>query len=228
MRLPVVLVAVVAALVLAPAAAGSGGNSIAGAPTFPLGTPESGGGPPSQQYWRLPLVAGDGITLDLDKPQAGACIASLSLSLFEPSVSDYQIAQAQPVQTTGYTDPGKREFKWVSPFTGAGILQASGCDNGIAPFTLTNGVVHRTAVAVSAPSLARRGSIVAVRVLIQSPAGTPQGSCLIAGKPLPAITGQCMGRLRLGHRRKQTIRVEFVPDDGWQPSSGHRTIRLTR
>jgi hypothetical protein len=218
------------ALSLAPVAFASGGGSIAAAPTVSLGALEGGGGPPSPQYWRLPLVAGDAITLDLeDTPQAHECPASLELSLYEPSVTDYQISQAQPVHTTGYLNSsGKQEIKWASPFTGAGILQASGCTNGTTSFTFIATVVHATLVTVHAPTLARRGSVVVVSALVQSPAGVPQGTCLIAGRPAPVMNGRCSGRVRFGHGHRQSIHVEFVPDDGWQAASGHRAIRLYR
>lgn len=224
------VVAFVALLALASVSNASGGASIASAPTVSLGALESGGGPPSQQYWRLPLVAGDALTLDVeDTPQAHECPDSIDLSLYEPSVTDYQIAQAQPVHTTGYLNSsGKQEFKWTSPFTGAGIFQASGCNNGITSFTFIATVVHPTLLSVHAPALARRGSLITVSALVRSPAGVPQGSCLISGKPAPVTGGQCSGRVRLGHGHRQTIRVAFVPEDGWQASAGHRTIRLVR
>jgi hypothetical protein len=221
----------VLALGFSPSASqASGGESIASAPTVSLGALESGGGPPSQQYWRLPLVAGDAITLDVeDTPQAHECPDSIDLSLYEPAVTDYQIAQAQPVHTTGYLNSsGKQEFKWSSPFTGAGILQASGCNNGITSFTFIATVVHPTLLSVHAPTLARRGSFITVSAFVRSAAGIPQGNCLISGKPYPVTGGQCTGRVRLGHAHRQTIHVEFVPDDGWQASVGHRTIRLVR
>jgi hypothetical protein len=217
-----------AALLLAPAAYASGGASIAEAPTLPVGTLVSGGGQPWHQYYRLPLYGGDEVTLDLEMPGAGDCPAALVLSLYQPQVTDYQIEAAQPVDSTGWVEQGKHEFKWVSPFTGAGIVQATGCTNGVAAFNLTAAVAHQTAVALHAPTLAKRGSAVTVSATVQSAAGVPQGTCLIRGTPTPLTNGQCSGRVRLGHGRRQTIHVEFVPEDGWQASSGHRTIRLYR
>jgi hypothetical protein len=161
-------------------------------------------------------------------PQAGGCPAALVLSLYPPQINDYQIETARPLDSTGWVEPGKHEYTWISPFTGAGIVQANGCNNGIAAFNLITTVAHSTAVTVHAPTLARRGSAVVVSALVQSPAGVPQGTCLIQRHPAPLVGGQCQQRVRLGHGRRQSIGVQFVPDDGWQASSGRRAIRLYR
>lgn len=203
-----------------------GGASIAEAPTLPLDTLVSGGGPPSHQYYRLPVTGGDKITLNVDRPE-GACQAALILSLFRPDVTDYQISAASPVQTTGITpDGGKREYIWTSPFTGAGILQAAGCNNGIVPFTLIVSLAHKTAVRVQGPAVARRGSKVRISATISSPAGTPRGSCLIARRVAQVVNGRCFKRVSLGRGSRQTVIVSFIPDDGWLEASGRRIIRL--
>jgi len=216
------------ALSLTSAAFASGGASIAEAPTLPVGTLISGGGQPWHQYYRLPLYGSDEVTLDLEMPGAGACPAALVLSLYQPQVTDYQIEAARPLDSTGWVEPGKHEFKWLSPFTGAGIVQASGCNSGIAAFNLLITVAHQTAVTVHAPTLAKRGSVVIVSAIVQSPAGVPQGTCLIAGRPAPLTNGRCERRVRLRHGHRQTVGAQFVPDDGWQASAGHRTIQLYR
>jgi hypothetical protein len=209
-----------------PAARAAGGGSIAAAPTLPFGVLVSGGGQPDHQYYRVPLFGGDRLTLDLDK-QASDC-SYLDLSLFQPSVTDYQVGAAEPVDTTKYLyGTGKQEIIWNAPFTGGWILEVKGVPEcGIEPFTLIATPAHRTAVVVHAPSLARRGSTIAVQAAVQSPAGQPTGSCLIAGSSVPVVAGQCAGRLRLGRGRRQTVRVEFVPDEGWLASAGRRVIRL--
>jgi hypothetical protein len=218
-----------ASLLLCPAASlASGGASIAEAPTIPVGTLISGGGQPWHQYYRLPLYGGDALTLDLAMPQPGACPAALTLSLYQPQVNDYQIETARPLDSTGWVEQGKHEYTWTSPFTGSGILQASGCNSGIAAFNLITSVVHQTAITLHAPTLAKRGSLVTVSALVQSPAGVPQGTCLIQHRPVPLVGGRCEQRIRVGHGHRQTIGVQFVPEDGWQAASGHRAIRLYR
>jgi hypothetical protein len=227
-RLAILAATSLLVLLLPSGAQASGGGSIAEAPVLPVGTLVSGGGQPWQQYYRLSLYSGDTLTLDLEMPQAGACPAALILSLYQPQVSDYQIEAARPVDSTGWVEPGKHEYTWTSPFTGAGALQASGCTNGIAPFNLIASAVHRTAITVHAPTLAKRGSVVTLSAVVQSPAGVPQGTCLILGRAAPVVSGRCSGHVRLGHGHRQVVRVEFVPGDGWQATSGHRTIRLYR
>lgn len=227
-RFTVLAATMLLVLLLPGSTQASGGGSIAEAPILPVGTLVSGGGQPWQQYYRLPLYSGDTLTLDLEMPQTGACPAALILSLYQPQVSDYQIEAARPIDSTGWVEPGKHEFTWTSPFTGTGTLQASGCNNGIAPFNLIASAVHQTAIILHAPTLAKRGSVVAVSAVVQSPAGVPQGTCLIQHRPVPLANGQCQRRVHLGHGHRQTVSVEFVPDDGWQATSGHRSIRLYR
>jgi hypothetical protein len=80
-----------------------------------------------------------------------------------------------------------------------------------------------------ASSGARQGrfrSTITVRATISSPAGVPQGNCLIQNQLVPLKDGHCSQRLRLGRGRKQTVGVSFVPEDGWLGAEGHRNIRL--
>lgn len=227
-RLAVLAATSLLVLLLPDSTLASGGGSIAEAPTLPVGTLVSGGGQPWHQYYRLALYSGDTLTLDLEMPQAGDCPAALILSLYQPQVTDYQIEAARPIDSTGWVEPGKHEYTWTSPFTGTGTLQASGCTNGIAPFNLIASAAHQTAITVHAPTLAKRGSVVTLSAVVQSPAGVPQGTCLIQRRPVPLVNGLCQRRVHLGHGHRQRIGVEFVPDDGWQATSGHRTIRLYR
>jgi hypothetical protein len=94
------------------------------------------------------------------------------------------------------------------------------------PYSFTATVRHATSLIISAPTIARSGASVTIRANLSSPAGTPQGNCLMQNHLVPVIAGRCSRRIRLGHGHAQTVHVAFVPDDGWQPASGHRVIRI--
>lgn len=226
---PLLILLAGGALLTPAAASADGGASIVAAPVFGFGVPVSGGGLPSKQYYRLRLFAGDLLTFDLSEGPTGfgSCTSNVALQVFEPDVTDFQIGNATPLTTIG-SSQGMHEATWTSPFTGEGIFRELSCGGGpIASFTLTITDAHETSVSVKAPPLAQRGSRVTITARVQSEAGAPAGSCLIAGKPaVVSPAGTCTGRVGLGRGSRSTVQVSFVGDDDWQSSVGQRTIRL--
>lgn len=236
-------VAVALALALAPGAAASGGTSIADAPTLALGQVTAGGGQ-QQEFWRAALYSGDQITFlaDLTGPE----FKNYAFTLYDPSVTDYSLRNAEAANELIATF-GKNQLFLSSPFTGLGtldicegaILATKPCGQAAAdfvqnleaqadPYSFTATITHATNLVIAAPTIARQGSSVMVRATVRSPAGVPQGNCLIQRHLEPLVAGQCSRRLRLGHGRRLSVRVAFVPDDGWQARSGHRTIRIAQ
>ncbi len=223
----------VAALLLAVTANASGGSSIATAPELPLGQLVAGGGQQAD-FWRIQLFAGDRITFKASFPSI------YEFSLYAPSVDDFSYANANSVANNpGNAASGMTEFTFTSPFTGLGtlavcedVVSESGCGGGSYPkesmdaYTFTATIAHATNLTISVPTIARRRSTVTIRATISSPAGVPQGNCLIQNQLEPLKGGYCSQRLRLGRGRKQTVAVSFVPEDGWLGAEGHRTVRL--
>jgi hypothetical protein len=235
------LTAVFAAVLLVAATAiASGGSSIASAPELPLGQLVAGGGQRAD-FWRIKLFGGDQITFKASLPGGEfEAIKYYEFSLYPPAVEDFSYASANSVANNPESDVfGLTEFTLTSPFTGLGTLavcegdyREQGCSDTIYPtdpmdaYTFTATITHATSLTIAAPTIVRRGSTVTVRATISSPAGVPQGNCLIQSQLAPVTGGRCSRRIRIGRGRKQTIVVSFVPEDGWQDAGGHRSIRL--
>ncbi|MGH3439574.1 MAG: hypothetical protein ACRDRN_24345 [Sciscionella sp.] len=231
-------------LLAAPTASlASGGDSIADAPTLVYGQVTAGGGL-REEFWRMQLYESDRVTFTADLGVEGQILGGTQeygFTLYAPSVTDYNIRSASAA-TEAAPIGGKNEFVLKSPFSGLGTLDVcqgnleadNSCgewwdlDPEALPYSFTATISHATTLTVSTPSLARRGSRVTVRARVQSPAGTPEGACLIHGAEAPLDDGQCAKRIRLGRGSRQTVRVAFVPNQGWQGASAHRTILLAR
>ena len=217
--------AALAALLLTPGASlAAGGTSIATAPTISYGALEAGGGV-EDEFWRMPVSAGDIVTFDIEEGTGGG----IDFRLLSPSINDYTVHQHNEdgLDPTG----GKSQETWRSPFTGIGTLWVVNWRDGsgnLENFTFIATLTHATSLAISAPSLARRGSTITVHARVSSPAGTPEGACLISGEEATLSAGVCSKRVRLRNGTKQTIHVSFVPNDGWQAASSNRTIHLLR
>jgi hypothetical protein len=231
-------------LLAASAAHASGGESIASAPAVVYRQVMAGGGL-EQEFWRMQLYSGDKITFLADlgsNPEYGT--REFGFTLYSPSVTDYNLRDAS-ASNEAALNAGKNEFFLKSSFSGVGTLDI--CEGLVEssrpcgqlavdiitplvkqadPYSFTATVRHATSLAISAPTIARRGANATIRANLSSPAGTPQGNCLIQRHLVPTVAGRCALRVRLGHGHAQTVRVAFVPDDGWQPASGRRTIRL--
>lgn len=154
-------------------------------------------------YWRLALSAGDKIDITyhaLGQPNCG------NLYLFAPTVTDFNIRQAQPVSSASVT-AGTQAVQLASPFNGTGTLAISidrpsyfqdlsgaattnypplaspiygGC-GVVTPYSMTVVLEHLTQLTLgrvpSYTSSPRSRFRLVAR--LTSPAGTPHGSCLI-------------------------------------------------
>jgi hypothetical protein len=230
------------ALTSTSSAIASGGGSIASAPMLGYGQVTAGGGA-EQEFWHLQLFSGDKITFIANlggKPY----LNEYAFTLYSPSITDYNLREAK-ASTEAALNGGQNEFVLTSPFSGLGTLDV--CQGNVEasrpcgelavdiitplskqadPYSFTASVVHATALTISAPTIARRNSTITVRATVSSPAGVPGGNCLIAKRLEPLVNGRCIRRIRLGRGSKQTVPVAFVPEDGWQATAGHRTIRV--
>jgi hypothetical protein len=235
------LAALAVVLVLPSAAHANGGASIAVAPPLPLGQLVSGGGQDTD-FWKLSLDGGDKLTIDGTFPGGSEEAAYyFQTDLFAPSVTDFTYFQSSPVAQQQELF-GEDQAVLQAPSSGVYTLAfcegpESSCSDApqfsidaaspMNPYTFTATVSHAVSLAISTPTLAARGSTITVRVNLGSPAGTPEGNCLIAGSRATATDGHCTQRVRLGSGHRQTITVSFLGNDGWQNASSHRTIRLT-
>ena len=240
-----VAAALVALLTYPAASLASGGNSVADAPMLAYGQVTGGGGL-EQEFWHMQVFSGDVIRFTADLGGAGTTVANqYGFTLYSPEVTDYNLRGA-PAATLTAPSIGKNEFTLRSPFSGIGTLDV--CEGNIntdpcgelavdiitplehhaEPYTFTATVTHATVLSISAPRLAHRRSVITIRAAVESPAGTPEGTCVIQGAIVPLVGGKCSKRVRVGHGSKQTIKASFVPNDGWQGAAGHRRIQLAR
>jgi hypothetical protein len=212
----------------------SGGISIASAPQVRFGALETGGGT-EDEFWRIPLFGGDRITIDATIPDD-----TMQFNLFSPSVSDFTIQSTSPVAAgTFYVNNESGDVQTVlrSPFTGLGTLAVCDRNGGdcseihrfkAEAFSFTATVAHATHMTLSAPPLVRRRQSLLVVGHLQSPAGTPEGSCLLDGHVAPVVRGECRTRIRAVKTPRQLISGQFVPADGWQPAAARRAVRVVR
>jgi hypothetical protein len=221
------------ALVLVPSAAtAAGGNSIAAAVPITYGQEEVGGGQGYGEFWRMPVTMGDLVTFDVDVATDGSD-SWTDFRPLPPATNDYTLSSDTD---DGLGEmPGKHQLTWTAPSSGDWILWVSlwrnfNNDNGgPSPYTFIATIAHATTLKLTAPTLAKRGSTVTVRGTVTSPAGVPQGSCLIAGHPAPVSSaGICFGHVRVGTTSRSVVSVSFVANDGWQDATAKRSIRLYR
>jgi hypothetical protein len=212
----------------------AGGTSIANAPTVAFGGIEAGGGG-YQDFFRLPVFAGDNVIFRFDvssAPNNNGFESAPRISLYAPSVDDYTVRSTRPVATVGSEEGiefGKSQYSATMSFTGLGTLDIQAHeDAALNPYTFVAYDVHAVTMDAAGPRIARWHSTARVTVHLGSPAGQPQGQCLIAGRLVRASQGRCSTRVRFGVGGRQIVRVQFVPDEGWQAASGHLTIRLIR
>ncbi len=230
-------------LMTAGSASAEGASTIATAGVLPLGSLVIGGGQPID-FYRVQLSAGDRIDIVYDmlsQPNCGY------LYLFDPTVSDFNLAEAKAVSGVNVR-PGQQSVTLTSSFNGLGTLAVaiggpnsyqsssypplqtpvSGC-TVVTPFSLTATIEHLTQVSVDRVPSRLSGPRRRVRIGadVQSPAGTPAGMCMferIAG-PLPVRVaqapvrnGMCAATVRPGRAGPVAFRVTFT-GTGWQTAT---------
>jgi hypothetical protein len=237
-------------LVISPESAmAAGGRDIASAPGVAYDQLMMGGGQ-QQEFWRLPVTAGDRLTLRYEKSPGGRY---QYVYIFDPSVDDYRLRDAQPVHTER-AEEGKSEFIWTAPFTGSAVLLI--CQKGdyylfcgqheqytgvtASAFSFVGSLEHQTAVLLrSIPRLVRsRTQRIRLGARVQSPAGEPRGSCAVdrvgGGRAreltiTPVVGGACSALVRTGRYGRTRFRVRFLPEDGWLASDAtSRTVTTRR
>jgi hypothetical protein len=227
------------ASIAAPAGA-TGASTIATASELPLGSLVVGGGQPIE-FYRAALSTGDQIDLNYDmlsEPNCGY------LYLFDPTVTDFNLAEAKAVSGVN-VKPGPQSVTLTSSFNGLGTLAVaidgpssyqlrgypplqtpvSQCAV-VTPFSLTATVEHLTQVFFgSLPGhLGSPRQRLRLQAHVQSPAGTPIGTCMferLAGS-LPVRVAQtstrngiCTASIRAVRVGSFTYRVTFT-GAGWQ------------
>lgn len=227
------------AAIAAPAGA-AGASTIATASELPLGNLVVGGGQPID-FYRVTLSAGDQIDIVYDmlsQPNCGY------LYLFDPTITDFNLAQAKAVSSSN-VHPGEQAVTLTSSFNGVGTLAVAmdgpgtneirgyplgapllgNCDV-VTPFSLTATVEHLTQVSFgSLPGhLSSPRRRLRLQARVQSPAGTPIGTCMferLEGS-LPVRVAQtstrngvCAASVRAGRAGSFAYRVTFS-GTGWQ------------
>jgi len=225
--------------IAAPAGA-TGASTIATASELPLGNLVVGGGQPTD-FYRVALSAGDQIDISYDmlsQPNCGY------LYLFDPTVTDFNLAQAKAVSFSN-VHPGEQAVTLTSSFNGMGTLAVAmdgpgtyeirgyplgapllgNCDV-VTPFSLTATVEHLTQVSFgSLPGhLSSPRRRLRLQAYVQSPAGAPIGTCMferLEGS-LPVRVAQtstrngvCAASIRAGRTGSFAYRVTFT-GAGWQ------------
>jgi hypothetical protein len=164
------LVVAVGALGVASAAfahATSGGGTIASAPSVASGKHEFGNtgdgcylGCPSDgypaDYWKLPLIAGDRVTVDWESStnSYGNHYANY-LYVWPVGTTDYSINNANPLVTFNIGENGKEESKFTANKTGAFPLMFFSDSTGTGgPYDFTAHVHHELVLDVSAATRA--------------------------------------------------------------------------
>ncbi len=235
------------ASVAAPAGA-TGASTIATAGELPLGSLVVGGGQPID-FYRVALSAGDQIDIDYDmlsQPNCGY------LYLFDPTVTDFNLAEAKAVSSVN-VGPGPQSVTLTSSFNGLGTLAIAidgpntyqlrsypplqtpllNC-SVVTPFSLTAMVEHLTQVFFgSLPDrLSSPRQRLRLQAHVQSPAGTPVGTCMferVEGS-LPvrvaqtsARNGVCTASVKAGRTGSFAYRVTFT-GIGWQTARANSHV----
>jgi hypothetical protein len=217
----VVASAVVVGLAAPAGALAAGGTTIASAPmvapgatvsansaTDPTAVGDDGVGFESGcwdavEYWKLPLTAGDAVTISVT---IGVPTYNLEIGVFPSGTNDKSLANAKSIKTGLPTD--KVPLTFTAPLTGTYALAAGpNCYNGAGgPFTFQVAVAHHAVakIAVSLPTLthiAASGSITAKVTAGGSPVTNPGMALkLYAGSHLIGTAAPKNGSARFAYR----------------------------
>jgi hypothetical protein len=198
---------------------------------------------------RIALSAGDQIDIDYDmlsQPNCGY------LYLFGPTVNDFNLAEAKAVSSVN-VKLGPQSVALTSSFNGLGTLAvAMGTPSSIqsssypplqtpvdqctvvTPFSLTATIEHLTQVSFGslAGHLSSPRRHLRLRARVQSPAGTPIGTCMFErlDGSLPVRVAQtsvrngvCTASVRGGRTGSFTYRVTFT-GTGWQTAQANSHV----
>lgn len=249
----IVVVAAVAAITAPVAGADEGGATIAAAPTLTWGAPQDGIGgdywfdptgttstdDPGSTVWRIPVFAGDEITL-VTVFSGDTCpfIGSVTdrVGLLDPSVTDANLLDAQslnPAEVTGDgcgSEPLHARLVWrLLPFTGLATLQIRLTHATTFSFVAT--VRHRTLVQLAnvPRTLASPAETVLLQARVTSAAGSPSGLCAFDRRTdargswlqverTELTDGTCTARIAAAAKHSASFRVRYLPDPAWLPN----------
>lgn len=189
-----------ASLGVAGIASAAGGSSIAAAPAVTFGQQQFGNtsccvDPTASQrhseWWRLPLIAGDRVTIDVAYDASGQG-ALTSVQAFPASTTDFNLAQAKATASESVDFafqrlPAKSEIKFAANQSGSWPLEFyTQTDGGFTttPYQFTAYVSHAIVLAAH-PTI--RGARDSVFVSARTPDGKPLPSGAIRVKLLARI-----------------------------------------
>jgi hypothetical protein len=163
--------ALTAALVVAAVAAANGGGNLVAAPTVTIGQQEFGSttdgyyrGSAAADYWKVPLIAADKVTIDWESNNANACSETAEdLYVWPIGTTDFSINNASPLQTWSVGSNSKQEETFTASDTGLFPLMFRGCGErdygGGGAYDFTVYVKHKlvTHLAAATTALIARG-----------------------------------------------------------------------
>jgi hypothetical protein len=175
-------------LVCATAALAGGGKTIKDAPTLSFGvqyfgnTQNGSEDDPGRYYefWRLPLIAGDTVTVDFENAVDGAGVHEVTI--YPAATTDYNLSSAK--YTYWYMPQNQHgEAVYRAPSTGTYPLVFDGYRSSLGAYDFTAYVKHEVRLQAQASSLRSRGTwVVGVRYPDGSPVDDPALSLLLYAK----------------------------------------------
>jgi hypothetical protein len=232
MTLVLLTVALIAAGV-AIARPSNGGNSIASAPSLPLGQTVASGWSENNavantccygELWRVQLGAGDKLVVDWAQTQT-SCGNNGQMLIWSPAVTDFTLSNTQPVADLGANDATKFEFGWIAPGAGNWTVMFSDCAQTSYTFnaiiqTFTTTTLTPPPTLVSAGAKVRvRGTVTSARsgkvlVVVSGPKGFKR-----LGKVVPLRGGVFAVSLKLTKQGLYHFKVTFPGDAAHRPST---------
>jgi hypothetical protein len=127
------------------------GTSIASAPQLPVDTTVVGGAVGTTEFWRVPLAAGDKLTIDYLQLNDG----HVDLYVYKPDVTDFTLGSTSSVASA--ETYGQSKFTWTATGQGSWILKVYSSHG----YQLTAHVQHVIVTKLS-PASGRRGAVVTI------------------------------------------------------------------
>jgi hypothetical protein len=229
-----------AALVVAAVAAANGGGNLTAAPIVMIGQQEFGSttdgyyrGSTAADYWKVPLIAADKVTIDWESNNANACSETAeALYLWPIGTTDFSINNVSPLGSWGVGSNSKQEETFTASDTGVFAIMFEGCGDrdhgGGGAYDFTVYVKHKLVTHLSAATTAliargrssglpRRGGL-AVQVFTGDGKPVADGG---VGGTLTGYWGAAWHPLGKAVARGGTVSVRYA-----LPASAQTPIRL--
>jgi hypothetical protein len=224
---------------LASAALGGGGTTIATAPPLPIGVNIVGGGTSDNctgpcdyaydygEYYKVTAGASDQLVIDFGSTDG----EDVSLCVLAPTVTDYTL-EGDGCKALDISN-GKAELRYVFPSAGAWTLNISGgCCNDQWAYQLTAYLKRYTHTTLKAPTLVKSGARVRIRGVVS---GTTAGKIALEIKSPTSPKWKLLSMLSLSSKGayvfatrfegagRYHLRALFAGNSGHRPSSAsHR------